>query len=326
MSSEITSSRRPSWWSGAKATRARTLCETVSAPAESENLACVDTFCAGIGRSREGASPSVKHLAEALHEKVNSRMPATGSPGKSDGDIVPKKSANNGALVPAEWMEGRSSAKRKPEDEAAARTQSRIVASNEFSGCVRDMKGNGFETGFRSARHYLRQEPYAVVPHVRICAGGGWQQPSYRNELRVSPGIWELTLWGMVAISMSMPRKPRIEYAGAIYHVMSRGNRQESIFLGDRDCETFIEALGEACVKTGWMMHAFVLMKNHYHLLLETPEANLVAGMKWLQGTYTQRFNVRHKLAGHLLQGRYKAVVVEPSNNGYFSRWAAISI
>ena len=64
---------------------------------------------------------------------------------------------------------------------------------------------------------------------------------------------------------------------------MSRGNRQEPIYLDDRDCKTFIDTLDEVCVKTGWRVHAFVLMGNHYHLLLETPEANLVAGMKWLQ-------------------------------------------
>lgn len=116
-----------------------------------------------------------------------------------------------------------------------------------------------------------------------------------------------------------MARKARIEYPGAIYHVMSRGNRQESIYLDDKDCETFVDTLGEACLKTGWRVHAFVLMGNHYHLLLETPEANLVSGMKWLQGTYTQRFNARHKLWGHLLQGRYKAILVEPGSGGYFS-------
>jgi REP element-mobilizing transposase RayT len=100
---------------------------------------------------------------------------------------------------------------------------------------------------------------------------------------------------------------------------MSRGNRQEAIFQDDKDCETFLDTLEEACTRTGWRVHAFVLMGNHYHLLLETPEANLVAGMKWLQGTYTQRFNARHKLWGHLLQGRYKALLVDGSEDGYFS-------
>ncbi len=99
---------------------------------------------------------------------------------------------------------------------------------------------------------------------------------------------------------------------------MSRGNRQDPIFLDDKDCEVFLGTLGEACKKTGWLVHAFVLMGNHYHLLLETPEANLVAGMKWLQGTYTQRFNSRHKLRGHLLQGRYKALLIEGEGGDYF--------
>lgn len=79
----------------------------------------------------------------------------------------------------------------------------------------------------------------------------------------------------------------------------------------------FLDALGEASGRTGWRVHAFVLMGNHYHILLETPEANLVDGMRWLQGTYTRRFNLRHKQLGHLFQGRYKALVVEPDTD-YF--------
>ena len=116
-----------------------------------------------------------------------------------------------------------------------------------------------------------------------------------------------------------MPRKPRVEFEGAIYHIMSRGDRQEAIFLDERDYEIFLDTLSEACSRTGWIVHAFVLMGNHYHLLLETPEANLVAGMKWLQGTYTQRFNARHKQRGHLLQGRYKALLVDGSSGNYFA-------
>ena len=110
-----------------------------------------------------------------------------------------------------------------------------------------------------------------------------------------------------------MPRKPRVEYAGATYHVMSRGNRQQSVFRTDGDRETFLATLGEACGRTGWKVHAYVLMGNHYHLLLETPEPNLVAGMQWLQGTYTKRFNARHRLWGHLFSGRYKSIPVEPT-------------
>ncbi|MGA2751153.1 MAG: transposase [Verrucomicrobiota bacterium] len=113
-----------------------------------------------------------------------------------------------------------------------------------------------------------------------------------------------------------MARPLRIEFAGALYHVMARGNQRRVIFRDDKDYVRFLETLGEACQKTGWRIYAYVLMANHYHLLLETPEANLVAGMKWLQGTYTQRYNCRHQLCGHLFQGRYKAVPVE--GRGYF--------
>jgi REP element-mobilizing transposase RayT len=114
-----------------------------------------------------------------------------------------------------------------------------------------------------------------------------------------------------------MGRAPRIEFEGALYHVMSRGNRQENIFLDDKDYELFMAVLDEACTRTGWKIHAFVLMRNHYHFLLETPEPNLVDGMRWLQGTYTKRFNARHKLWGHLFQGRYKALVIDPQQD-YF--------
>lgn len=115
-----------------------------------------------------------------------------------------------------------------------------------------------------------------------------------------------------------MARKIRVQYPGAVYHVMSRGNRGEAIFRDHRDRERFLATLGEACEKTGWRVHAFVLMGNHYHLLVETPEANLVAGMKWLQGTYARRFNGRHRVFGHLLAGRYKALVVDGQEEGYF--------
>jgi len=114
-----------------------------------------------------------------------------------------------------------------------------------------------------------------------------------------------------------MARKLRVEYAGAIYHVMNRGDRREPIFKDDQDRHAFLAALGEACVKTGWQVQAFCLMANHFHLVVETPQANLVAGMKWWLGTYTGRFNRRHRQCGHLFSGRYKAVVVDGSGNGY---------
>jgi len=115
-----------------------------------------------------------------------------------------------------------------------------------------------------------------------------------------------------------MARPLRIEYAGAVYHVMARGNQGQSLFRDDPDRRRFLDTLGEACEKTGWRVHAYALMGNHYHLLVETPEGNLVAGMKWLQGVYTQRHNSRHKVFGHLFQGRYKAVVIDGQSSGYF--------
>ncbi|MGD1085556.1 MAG: transposase [Verrucomicrobiota bacterium] len=114
-----------------------------------------------------------------------------------------------------------------------------------------------------------------------------------------------------------MARPIRIEYPGAVYHVMARGNQGRPIFRDDDDRRRFLETLAEAHTKTGWRIHAYVLMGNHYHLLLETPEGNLVAGMKWLQGTYTRRYNSRHRVFGHLFQGRYKAVVVDARQGDY---------
>jgi len=115
-----------------------------------------------------------------------------------------------------------------------------------------------------------------------------------------------------------MPRRVRVEYAGAVYHVMDRGDRSESIFLDDDDRRLFLKTLGQACERTGWRVHSHVLLGNHYHLLLETPEANLSVGMHWLQSTYTIRHNTRHRQRGHLFQGRYKAIPVEAENGTYF--------
>src|SRR5256885_1150202 len=114
-----------------------------------------------------------------------------------------------------------------------------------------------------------------------------------------------------------MPRKLRVEYPGATYHIMSRGDRREDIFLDDVDRQDFIKTLAEACQKTDWQVHAYCLMRNHYHLVLETPNANLVSGVAWLQNTYTIRLNHRQKLFGHVFSGRYKAQMVEGSGNGY---------
>lgn len=114
-----------------------------------------------------------------------------------------------------------------------------------------------------------------------------------------------------------MARKIRVEYPGAIYHLMSRGDRREDIYHNDVDRLDFLKTLGEACQKTGWLVHAYCLMKNHFHLVVETPDANLVAGMRWLLSSYTIRLNNRHKETGHVFSGRYKALLVDGSGNGY---------
>jgi putative transposase len=115
-----------------------------------------------------------------------------------------------------------------------------------------------------------------------------------------------------------MARSIRIQYPGAIYHVMARGNRREAIFLDEVDRRGFLKTLGDACGRTGWRVHAWVLMGNHYHLLIETPEPNLVEGMQWLQNTLTRRFNVRHRAWGRVFGDRYKAILVEGSDAYYY--------
>jgi REP element-mobilizing transposase RayT len=108
-----------------------------------------------------------------------------------------------------------------------------------------------------------------------------------------------------------MPRKLRLEFAGACYHVINRGNYRADIFRSEGARAAFERCLFEACAKSNWVLHAFAVMSNHYHLALETPEANLVAGMQWLQATFANRFNRLRGERGHLFQGRYKALLVE---------------
>jgi putative transposase len=117
-----------------------------------------------------------------------------------------------------------------------------------------------------------------------------------------------------------VPRPLRIEYQGARYHVVSRGDHREDIVNDDRDRTTFVRTLGEACQKTGWQVHAYCLMTNHFHLVIETPQPNLAVGMKWMLGTYTQRFNLRHRHWGHLFGGRYKAQPIDERSPSYLLR------
>ncbi len=108
-----------------------------------------------------------------------------------------------------------------------------------------------------------------------------------------------------------MTRPLRLEFAGACYHLTARGDRQEPIFEDDDDRFAFLDLLGKEILQQGWVLYAFCLMTNHYHLLLETPEPNLVRGMRRLNGVYTQTFNRRHHRVGHVLQGRYKSILVD---------------
>jgi putative transposase len=108
-----------------------------------------------------------------------------------------------------------------------------------------------------------------------------------------------------------MARPLRIEYAGALYHVTSRGDRQEAIYITDTDRAAFLEILGRVVETYNWLVHAYCLMDNHYHLLIETPDGNLSNGMRQLNGVYTQTHNRNNRCVGHVFQGRYKAILVQ---------------
>ena len=108
-----------------------------------------------------------------------------------------------------------------------------------------------------------------------------------------------------------MARPLRVEFSGAIYHLTSRGNARQKVFFTDADRELFLDTLSQVVSRYGWICYAYCLMANHYHLLVETPKANLSLGMRQLNGMYTQSFNRRHNRVGHLFQGRFKAILVE---------------
>ena len=112
-----------------------------------------------------------------------------------------------------------------------------------------------------------------------------------------------------------MSRPLRLQYPGAVYHLTSRGNARQKIFLDDTDRTSFLNTLSHVISRYGWLCHAYCLMDNHYHLLVETPKPNLSLGMRQLNGIYTQAFNRRHRRVGHLLQGRYKAILVQKDSH-----------
>ena len=111
-----------------------------------------------------------------------------------------------------------------------------------------------------------------------------------------------------------MARPLRLEFAHALYHVTSRGNRREDIYHDDADRQAWLSVLAQVCKRFNWTVHAYCLMSNHYHLLVETPDANLSAGMRQLNGVYTQMTNRAHRRVGHVFQGRFKAIVVDKDN------------
>jgi len=108
-----------------------------------------------------------------------------------------------------------------------------------------------------------------------------------------------------------MARPLRLEFEGAVYHVTSRGNARSDIYLSDDDREMFLAVLAHVVDRFGWICHAYCLMSNHFHLMIETPRSNLSRGMGQLNGMYTQRFNRTHARVGHLFQGRFKSIVVD---------------
>ena len=108
-----------------------------------------------------------------------------------------------------------------------------------------------------------------------------------------------------------MARPLRIEFDGAVYHITSRGNSRDDIFLNDEDRKIFLDVVALVVDRFKWKCHAYCLMSNHYHLMIETPQANLSRGMRQLNGVYTQRFNRSHGHVGHLFQGRFKSIVVD---------------
>jgi putative transposase len=111
-----------------------------------------------------------------------------------------------------------------------------------------------------------------------------------------------------------MARPLRIEYPNAVYHVTSRGNARKKIFIDDHDRDAFLSVLNAVIKRYNWLCHAYGLMDNHYHLMIETPDANLSRGMRQSNGVYTQKYNWWHSKTGHIFQGRYKSILVEKEN------------
>lgn len=120
-----------------------------------------------------------------------------------------------------------------------------------------------------------------------------------------------LDITHFLANLINMSRPLRLNFPSAIYHLTSRGNARAAIYLDDDDKQRFLDLLKSCVEKFNWICHSYCLMDNHYHLLIETPDANLQAGMRQLNGVYTQQFNRKHGRVGHVFQGRYKAILID---------------
>ena len=112
-----------------------------------------------------------------------------------------------------------------------------------------------------------------------------------------------------------MARPLRLEYDGAFYHITSRGNEKKPIFRDEIDRNIFLDILNTVNKRYNWLCHAYCLMNNHYHIVIETPDGNLSKGMRQLNGVYTQVFNKRHHRVGHIFQGRYKAILIQKDSH-----------
>lgn len=112
-----------------------------------------------------------------------------------------------------------------------------------------------------------------------------------------------------------MARPLRIEFPGAVYHVTSRGNARSDIYENDEDRAVYLAILTKVTQRYNWLCHAYCLMDNHYHLVIETPDGNLSAGMRHLNGVYTQAYNRSHRCVGHLFQGRFKSILIEKESH-----------
>ncbi len=123
------------------------------------------------------------------------------------------------------------------------------------------------------------------------------------------------TLTGSIVVAGAtvepVPRPPRLQISGGVFHVTARGNRKQPIFYDDSDCSLLLNLLGGIVSRFRWRCHAYCLMPNHFHLLIETPEESLSTGMQRLNSRYAQSFNHRYELTGHVFQGRFHSVLVE---------------